>query len=253
MVTVQGHVLIWSLQQSRTEREKTEGWADHEAETGITLMDPATGLYSHSPGSPPSALRGPECSLCLCAGHFLLPVCSLLCSGARVQAQDPHLRVHAHEHERWVCAPECVKQTWERNWWQQCKNRGNSMGQWERRVHTGPPGFLSSLCIALPRSLRLVTGSLGWMGSYSYSNCHVTLWASAWKRGTVSRLLECTSLLFFWTPSEAEEAGGREREGKLKEEQGGEQRWENSKRENAERRVKHFYFMDNPLYGTWLI
>lgn len=61
------------------------------------------------------------------------------------------------------------------------------------------------------------------MGSYSYSNSSVTLWATGSKRGMVSRLLECTTP-FFWTLRKSE--GVREAE----EEEGEDRKKEKSKR-----------------------
>lgn len=95
-----------------------------------------------------SALRGQNCSLCLCRplSSDSVYVCVdsriRVCTCAGPGSQCVHLRVHAHV---WcVCAPECVKQTWKHNWRQRCKNRGNTAGQWKPSVRD-PPSFLSSL------------------------------------------------------------------------------------------------------------
>lgn len=131
---------------------------------------------------------------------------------ARVRALDPSVYIYACMHMWAVYVHQnALKQT--SNWRQRCKNRENAADQWEHglRAGTPPPQPSSSLRFALNRSLQLVTGALGWMDSYSYSNSPVTLWATGWKRGMVSRPLECATP-FFWTLVESE-GRGRQREG----------------------------------------
>lgn len=178
--------------------------------SALAITDSSSILTQPQVTSLSSALN---CSLCLWRPVFVWQ-CIYMCVDSRIRVctcsspgpQCVYLRVHAHVWR--VCAPECVKQTW--NWRQRCKNRGNAADQWEHGVcaghprpplHSSPPS--GSLRFALPRSLQLVTGALGWMDSYSYSNSSVTLWATGWKRGMVSRPLECTTP-FFWTLVESE-------------------------------------------------
>lgn len=110
--------------------------------------------YSHSAGSPHSALRGQELSLCVSAALRLF---RLWPTSARVQVLEPGMRAFTRA---WTCAPECAKPTSEHNWWQQCKNRGNAASQWEHRVPDGNPFIrLLPTLTSPPPPTRLITGA----------------------------------------------------------------------------------------------